>query len=137
MPSRVFFKIGTGNSAYDLTPFLDIQDFSINQEEVYAEWTDGNYNIHRNIMRTQMKGTVTVGFSSSTDYETFLANMETLKTSQGNFYGFYNVESWVCNMGSASGTQTYRAYITPVGSAKWDLVNGRLWITQELTVLEV
>lgn len=134
--ARVFFKLGT----YDLTPYLDINGFDINVVEEYQEWKDGNYRIHREVERSRRQGKIAVGFKTESDYNTFLTNLTSQKDTGGtysNFRGFYNIESWICNAGTATGTQTYRAYVEPIGSAKWDLVNGRQWITQTLSVMEL
>lgn len=134
--ARVFFKFGT----YDLTPFLDIQTFSINAIEEYTEWLDGNYELHRDISKRRIQGKITAGFSTEADYNNFLSNFWSQRDPGGtyrNFKGFYNVESWVNNLGSATGTQTYKAYMNPIGAAKWDTTNGRLWITQELEIMEL
>ncbi len=136
MPDRVFFKFGS----YNLTPYLNIQDFDINAVDEYTEWIDGNYNLHRDVSRSRRQGKIVAGFKTEASYNAFLTALSTEKDPGGtyqNFKGFYNVESWVNNAGSATATQTYRAYMTPTGSAKWDLIDGRLWITQELTVTEL
>lgn len=134
---RVFFKIGTGDSAYDLTPFIDIQNFALNRERVYQEWTDGSYKLHRIYIRPRITGKLVVGFKTQNEYDTFLSNINSLRTTSGTFYGSYDVESYVNNSVAAAGTTTYTAYIELVGEAKWDTVNGRQWITQELEVTEV
>jgi len=134
MPSRIFFKIG---ESYDLTPFVDINNFQINQEDVVQEWTDGNWSIHRGFIRTRIQGTVRLGFRNTADYNTFLTNMESLKTTTGNYYGSYSVTSFVNNVGSANVEKSYTAYIKRVGQAQWDTVNGRQWIVQDLEVTEV
>ena len=132
--SRIFFKIGAD---YDLTPYLDIQNFDINQEEVVQEWVDGSYATHRVFLRKRIQGKVRVGFANETDYNNFLSNMASLKTTTGVYYGSYSVTSFVNNMTSMTVEASYTAYIKFLGTAKWDLINGRQWLVQELEVLEV
>lgn len=137
MANRIFFKIGAGSDSYDLTPFVDINNFQINQEDVVQEWTDGNWSIHRGFIRTRISGTVDVGFKTQSDYNTFLTNMESLKTTTGQYYGSYPVTSFVNNADSGTVEKSYTAYVERVGEATWDLVNGRQWIVQRLKVTEV
>ena len=50
----ILFKI----DSTDLTEWEDKEQHSVNQEEVYASWTDGNYIEHREVVRTRISGSV-------------------------------------------------------------------------------
>lgn len=130
--ARVFFKIGT----LDLTPFTDIQNISINAVEVADEWEDANHQLHRYVFRTRNQGGVNLAFEHVADYNAFLAAMSSQRVTSGSLVNTYPVTSWVANAGSATVEAQYNAFVETVGSAKWDVVNGRQLITQELTVRE-
>lgn len=116
MSSMVFFKIGSA----DLTAYANIQDYNINQVDVYQNWTDGNWIAHREIVRTRIQGTVTLGFKKASDWNAFL----TLLQEQRNASGFFPVTAYVNNTGSL---ETIDAFLDLAGTGKWDLVNDRFW----------
>lgn len=117
MPS-VFFKIGST----DLTGFEDIQSHSVNREDVYDTWTDGNWTLHRVIARTRISGTVKLGFSKATDYAAFAALLESAKTANG----FYSITVYCNNTGTE---ESINAFLDVSGADKWDLTNSRQWQT--------
>lgn len=128
--SMSFFVLHkTGQADYDLTPFLDVQNYNINAADVLQEWTDANYVIHRAVVRQRRSGTITVGFSRAADYGAFMAALSTYLTG-----GAYSVTAYVNNAG---GSVTFSAYIDTTGAGKWDLTNGRQWQTVELIVEEL
>ena len=118
-----FFQIGTT----DMTPFIDLQNFKVNSEDVYETWTDGNYNEHREIARTRIVGTLKLGFSDLTEFDSF----RSLMASNRNANGYYPIQIYVNNLNS---TESINAFVDPVGEAKWDQVNGRQWLVVELAV---
>ena len=123
--SKVFFQIANT----DLTPFEDIQNHDINSVEVYQSWTDGNWVERREIVRRRVEGTVTLGFNKAEDYNAFTAMLNSYRQADAS----YPVTVYVQNTGE---TSTVNAYIAPMGAAKWDIINGRQWITQVLTITE-
>lgn len=122
MPS-VFFKIG----ATDLTPWLDIQNYEMNRADVYTTWTDGNWVTHRVIARTRISGKVKLGFEKAADFAAFSALMASERTTDG----YYPVTAYCANTGT---TETFQAYVDTSEADKWDLVGGRQWQVQTLTV---
>lgn len=121
--SQIFFKIGST----DFTAYTDIQNCNINAEDVYDTWTDGNWITHRVIVRQRISGTVKIGFKSTADLASFLSVL----SSERNSNGYYPVTAYVNNM---NGSSTFNAYLDLVGEAKWDLVNGRQWLVQTVSV---
>lgn len=119
----VFLKIGTT----DVSQYLDIQNYSMNADDVYETWTDGNWVDHRVVTRQRISGKVQAGFDSETNYASFLA----LLASEKDAESVYSVTAYVNNLGTA---QTFSAFIDTDGSAKWDLVNGRQWLVVTLTI---
>ncbi len=114
--STVFFKIGST----DLTNYADIQNFDVNQEDVYQEWTDGNWIHHREVVRTRIQGTFQLGFKDQAAWDAFC----TLQNTARHKAGFFPVTVWVNNLGV---TATIDAFLDITGSGKWDLLNNRFW----------
>lgn len=113
----IFFKIGTT----DLTPWVDIQSYAVNREDVYEEWDDGNWVTHRKIARTRYAGSFQLGFAKTTEFAAFTA----LLTSQRDAGGYYSVTAYINNLGT---TATFDAYLDMVNEEdRWDPVNSRQW----------
>lgn len=125
MSSMTFFAI----NGTDLTAYADIQNFSVNQTDIYQEWTDGNWIDHREITRQRITGSFQLGFSDSTAWNSFLALIAAEKLSAG----YFPVTVYVNNLGS---TQTINAFLDMSAAAKWDLVNDRFWKTITVTLTE-
>lgn len=106
------FKIGST----DLTKYEDAEKHSVNQSDVYTNWTDGNYIEHRVLARTRISGTVYLKFPRVTDYSAFLA----LLASQRDTDGYYPITVYCSNTGSA---EVISAFLDIVGETKWDLTS--------------
>ena len=119
----VFFKVGNT----DYTDFTDIQNCDLNAQDVFEEWTDGNWNIHRVITRQRITGSVKLGFKTAADLGSFLSGIEAAR----NASGYYPVTAYVNNL---NGEQTFNAFLDLDGEAKWDIINGRQWLVQTVTV---
>ena len=123
MPSIIFFQVGST----DLTQYVDIQNFNVNSAEVYETWTDGNYVEHREISRSRITGKIKLGFKSTTELNDFLTTM----SNNRNANGYYTITVHVNNLGS---TSTISAFVDQTGAAKWDVHNGRQWLTLTLEI---
>ena len=123
--TMTFFQIGST----DLTSFADIQNYSINKEDVYQEWTDGNWIDHREIARTRISGTVQLGFKTAQSWTAF----QTLLAAQKNAAGYFPVTLYVNNTGT---TETIDAFLDMTNNSKWDLVNDRFWKVQTVKVTQ-
>lgn len=66
------FKMGV----YDLTEHIVVPTYKVNEQPEYEEWKDANYTVHREIVRTKVKGSFSVVFSSLSEYEEFLQAVE-------------------------------------------------------------
>ena len=94
--SKVFFKLQkTGLADYDLTPWIDIQNYAVNAVPVYNEWTDANYRLHRHYVRDRVGGSFAVGFAKKADFDAFLSALSTYQTD-----GVYTVSAYVNANGS-------------------------------------
>lgn len=124
MPN-IFLKI----SDLDLTPFVDIQNHAVNRNDVYQSWTDGNWVERRERVRTRIEGETTVGFAAAADFEQFTRQLSAARQSGG----YYAVTVYVNNTGEEA---LISAFLSAEGEGKWDLRNGRQWITQKITITE-
>ena len=120
-----FFKIGNT----DLSAYADIQNYTMNQADVYQEWIDGNWINHREIARTQITGSVLLGFKDSQSWTAF----QSLLAAQKNVAGYYPVTVYVNNTGT---TEEIDAFLDMTNASRWDLVNDRFWRVQTITVTE-
>lgn len=109
------FKISTT----DLTPWEDTAKHAVNREDVYEEWTDGNWIDHRVIARTRITGTVVLSFARPADWTAFLTLLNTAKDPEG----FYQISVYCSNTGT---TESINAYLTIDGVTKWDLTSPRI-----------
>lgn len=125
MPS-VFFKIGTT----DLTPWVDVQSYAVNREDVYEEWEDANWILHRVIARTRYSGSFQLGFSRADEFAAFTALLE----AQRDPSGYYAVTAYINNTGE---TVAFIAFLDVLNEEdKWDRVNGRQWLVVTVTLTE-
>lgn len=111
-----FFKIGST----DVSPYMDYQNYEMNQESIYESWVDGYGVEHRNTYRTKVTGEFKLGFTSDSDLETFM----NLLASNINTDGYYPVIAYVQNTGTS---ESFGAFITTEAEAKWDFTNSRVW----------
>ena len=125
MASITLFKIGNT----DLTDYVDIQNYDVQKEPIYEEWTDGNYVNHRNIVRTRINGTVKVGFRNSTDVASFLSVL----SSNVQTGGYYPASVFTNDDNTLN---TANIFISDVAEIKRDLVNGRVWHEYTLEIEE-
>ena len=123
--NMMFFKIGST----DLSQYADIQNYNINEADVFQSWTDGNWIDHRDMVRTRITGTVLLGFKTAASWSAFQA----LLASQRNAAGYYPVTLYVNNTGT---TETIDAFLDMTNATKWDLVNDRFWRVQTVKVTQ-
>jgi len=123
MADKMFLTIG----GTDVSDFLDIQNYEMNAEDVYNTWTDGNWIDHRVIVRQRITGKVKAGFKRAADFAAFTALLESAKQTNG----YYSISAYVNNTGAVA---AFEAFIDTTDADKWDLVNGRQWQVQTLTI---
>lgn len=104
------FKI----SSTDLTKWEDATKHNVNRTDMYEEWRDGNWNLHREIARTQISGSVVLNFSRAADFNSFI----TLLTSARNADGYYSISVYCSNTGT---TETLNAFLDVAGDTAWDV----------------
>lgn len=124
MPNNMtFLKIGST----DVSGWIDKQSYQVNSEDVYENWTDGNWITHRVIARQRISGSCKAGFSKAADFAAF----RQLLTTERQPDGWYTVTVYVNSTGA---TETIQAYLDVEGDDRWDLLNSRQWQVQEIRI---
>lgn len=123
MADKIFFRIADT----DLTAFADIQNYNVNEEDVYQSWTDGNWIEHRNVVRRRVSGELKLGFANAAAFEAFTE----LLISARQPGGWYPITVYINNTGAL---RDLEAFLEVKGSGKWDLVNGRQWLVQTISI---
>lgn len=67
----------------DLTSYIPMGEYEVNKTLVYNEWVDGNYKHHRDVVRTQIKGTIKLHHHSLEQYEEFVSLITKSRLSSG------------------------------------------------------
>ena len=98
----------------DLTKWEKKEDHTVNREDVYEEWTDGNWITHRVIARTRISGTVKLSFARESDFTNFM----TLLSSQRDANGYYPITVWCSNTNTS---ETLNAFLDVAGDTVWDV----------------
>lgn len=125
MSSPIFFKLGST----DLSPAADIQNWNVNQVDVWQEWTDGNWIDHREIVRQRVEGSFKLGFKTAAAWNDFTALLDAAR----NVAGYYALQVYVNNTAS---TETVDAFLEISAANKWDLVNSRFWRVVDVKLTE-
>lgn len=76
----------------DFTPYIISKTYTMNKQDSYEKWVDGNGITHRAIYRTKISGTFEMKFINRTAYNTFLTALEAVKTD-----GYHSVTVYVNN----------------------------------------
>lgn len=98
----------------DLTKWERTENHNVNREDVYEEWTDGNWISHRVIARTRVSGSVILSFSREADYASFMSLMSTARDANG----YYPITVWCSNTNT---TENINAFLDIDGETKWDV----------------
>lgn len=75
------FLIGTKNYSNNILN----DTFSVHDEALFNEWTDGNYTTHRDYLRNKASGTFTMRFRKLSEYEEFVNRLGNKRTSGGYY----------------------------------------------------
>lgn len=70
----------------DFTKHIKVPSWKVNKEDVYEEWTDGNYKKHREVTRQQIKGDFTLLFDEVDDLNQFFSTINALKVQHPDGY---------------------------------------------------
>lgn len=81
--SQRLFVLGTGNNTLDITEFIQVPTYKVDESPLGDSWQDSNWYSHNDIVRYKAKGTFTVWFDDISDYEAFTDFIETNRTNDG------------------------------------------------------
>lgn len=125
MANIVLLRIGNT----DLTDYIDIQSYNVNNTEEYTEWTDANHVKHRDVLRTRLSGSLKLGFRSTAEVTSFLSVLSS-NIQSGNYYAaevFSNDDNTL---------HTANIFIDGDAEIKRDLINGRVWHKYDIDITE-
>lgn len=71
----ILFQIG----ALDITPFIVVSSYAVSSQSEYETWYDGNNTERRAVKRFKLRGSFSVKFFNTSDYQSFLSAVETAK----------------------------------------------------------
>lgn len=72
---------GGSNETFDLTRYIPMGSYQINNITNYDEWTDSNYTVHRRKTSEKAQGDITVVFPDISTYEAFVTFISTYKNA--------------------------------------------------------
>lgn len=121
----VLFKINTT----DLTQWVDRENFNCNKTDVFQDWTDGNWVSHRDVVRTQITGSLNLRFPKEADFTAF----KTLLSTARNANGYYPITIW-CSTTQAE--ETINAFLDISAVTRWDVTCPRVWRGVTVAVTE-
>ena len=81
--SQNLMVLGTGNSSFNVTPYIQVPTYKINDVPLGESWQDSNWYSHDEIVRYKAKGTCTVWFDDVNAFESFTDFIETNKAADG------------------------------------------------------
>lgn len=93
MASLIVLK-GSRGETLDLTRFIPMSKYSINNIINYDEWTDSNYTVHRRKTDEKAGGDFTLRFPSVALYQNFVAFISTHRNSSD---GSIKASVWLDN----------------------------------------
>ena len=121
----IFFKIGNT----DFSDAINVQDFDVNDEEIYSSWTDINGTEHRDHIRKRVSGSFALGYSSVPDFAAAVSAIGAALAANG-----YTACQVYCNNDGT--THSINAYLTLEGAGKYDIRNSRQWLTIDVRIME-
>lgn len=81
--SQNLLVLGTGNSVFNVTPFIQAPTYKIDDAPLGDSWQDSNWLSHVEVVRYKAKGTCTVWFDDPNDFEAFTDFIENHKAADG------------------------------------------------------
>lgn len=67
----------------DLTKYITVPSYAVNEQDVYKEWEDANGIIHRHVYRKKISGNFTMLFFDKDEYFAFLDLLNSNKGAGG------------------------------------------------------
>lgn len=104
----------------NLTKYINVNEYAINQHDIFETWTDGNFILHRDITRQRISGSFQIGFTSAIKFNWFCELLEKAKQDEG----YYNLKVYVNNLDD---NVTISAYMDFDVTRIRDILNNRSW----------
>lgn len=79
MASLIVLKNKTGNLELDLTRYIPMSKYDVNNVVNYKEWKDSNYKVHRRRTDEKAEGEFTLRFPSVNEYAHFVSVLNEFK----------------------------------------------------------
>lgn len=92
--ASLFVLKGRGSASLDLTRYIPMGKYRLNNVINYDEWTDSNYAIHRQKTDEKVEGDFTLRFPSIALYQDFVSFLNTHKDSET---GAISCDVWCTN----------------------------------------
>lgn len=92
MASLIILK--SSNNPLDLTRYIPMSQYNVNNYINYQEWVDSNHTIHRQKTDEKAQGSFTLKFPTISMYQEFVSYINTYKDSQTGAIG---CEVWLTN----------------------------------------
>lgn len=81
----------------DFTQYIEVPSYRVNETEIADEWVDGNRVTHRHIVRTQVKGTFVLKFTTIQAFNHFFDVVNTNKIQLGDYSGAVIATAYMVN----------------------------------------
>ena len=91
----------------DFTEHITVPSYKVNEFDISDDWEDGNRRKHKNIVRTQIKGTFTLKFTEISDFNNFFSVVNTNKIRSGEYSGACLVSLFVQNKNEVKSTYVF------------------------------
>ena len=89
MANDYTFELLKVNSV-DFTSYVVQKSYSVQKQDEYAKWTDGNWIEHREVTRQRISGSFSMTFTTETEFDTFKSALNAVKTN-----GYYPIQVYV------------------------------------------
>lgn len=63
----------------DYTNHITVPSYNVQSEPIYDEWEDATYTKHKDLKRWQVKGSFTIYFDDTNEFNAFLASLINLR----------------------------------------------------------
>ena len=89
MPDTYTFELLKVNNV-DFTSYVVQKSYAVQKNDEFSKWTDGNWNVHREVTRQRITGSFTMTFTTEAEFDAFKSALDTVKTN-----GYYPIQLYV------------------------------------------
>lgn len=90
--------------AFDLTRYIPVGKYTVNDVKDYKQWEDANYTIHKRLKSKKAEGSFTLIFPNILAYENFINELELREDNSGSI----SMDVW-CN--NTHRVKTIKAFV--------------------------